>query len=610
MAAPATDAVDPVPGAEARPRRPAPVLLDNATIVIRQAGDQYLLGEEAYRAGEMDRARRHFDAAVLVYLNSGLDIQRDQRLKEGYERLLLDIQSLESEYFASQEETAPPEEEGGPVEELKGITTFLTPDELALEMQKIRPPSAADAFSIPVVMNERVLTFIEAFQKQFRTAFVGGYQRMGQYEEMIREVLRDEGLPEDLIYVAFIESTFKPTAYSKARAKGMWQFMASTGARYGLVRNAYVDERSDPEKATRAAALYFKDLYAMFGDWYLVMAAYNAGEGVPLRAIDRTGKRDFWELAKTRYFRTETKNFVPSILALSIMSRDPGQYGYEGLQKLPRLEFDRVSLDGPTDLSLVARLTSSSVEELRRLNPHLTRTVTPPGYRAYEIRVPKGSGESFQTAYASLTVAERHAELRAGYRVRKGDTLARVGRRFGTSPAAIAEANGVSVNARLVPGMTLQVPGGIEPVSAPSGSRRRASSATLRASAGGGYVVQPGDTLSSIARRSGTTVKKLTDLNGISERAILRPGQTIRLASTQIAQSVSYRTPGPKSGLIAAESSDSDAPRKVAHKVRAGETLFQIAQRYGTSVQSLQSWNRMGAKSKIYPGDVITVYTD
>jgi membrane-bound lytic murein transglycosylase D len=589
--------------------------VDQASIVIREANDQYLLGEEAYRGGNLDRARAHFDAAALAFLSSGLPIHEEPRLREAYARLLQDIQSLDAEALAAADDQeaaeGEPGEETGPVEELKNITSFLTPDELALEMEKIRPVTETVPFSIPVVLNEKVLTFIEAFQNQLRRAFVGGYQRMGQYEEMIRRTLREEGLPEDLIYLAFLESTFKPQAYSRARAKGIWQFMASTGARYGLVRNAYVDERSDPEKATRAAARYLKDLYAMFGDWYLVMAAYNAGEGVILRAIDRTGKRDFWEFTKTRHLRTETKNFVPSILALSIMSRDPARYGYEGLQKDPPLDFDRVTLDGATDLGLVARLTGSSVEEIRRLNPQLTRNVTPPGYRAYQIRVPRGTGESFQTAYAAMPASEKVVQVRSTYRVRKGDSLASVARRFGTSTWALAEANGISPQARLSAGMALMVPGGLEAAQRRGRSRTRGPAAPPVP--GSTYVIRPGDTLSAIARSSGTTVAALASLNGITERTVLRPGRSLKIpgaASGPGPQPAAPKAPEVARGDGGGGPQETAGPRKVAHKVRPGDNLYRIAMRYGTTVESLREWNGLHQSNLIRPGDVLTIYVN
>jgi len=540
-----------------------PILLDQTYVVIREATDKYLLGEEAYRAGDLDRARRHFDAAILAFMTSGLDVRTNPRLKEAYDRIAQDIQSLEAEALTPPEGDRP-EEEKAPVEELKDIKSFLTPEELALEMKKIPPPGELDNFSIPVVLNDRVLTLMEAWQTRFRTAYVGGYQRMGRFEPMIRQVLREEGLPEDLIYLAFTESTFKTSAYSRARAKGMWQFMASTGKRYGLTRNAWVDERSDPEKATRAAARYLKDLYGMFDDWYLVLAAYNAGEGLVQKAIDRTGKKDFWDLMQTRYFRAETKNFVPSILALSLMSRDPSGYGFDGIEKDPPTEFDLVTVDGPADLALVARLAGTTVDEIRSLNPELTRTITPPGVRSYPLRVPAGNGGAFQRGYAALPAAEKIASVK---------------------------------------------------LAAMTGGRR---GRTLRAgSAGGGdyggYTVQPGDTLSDIAREFRTTSKEVAAMNGVSERTTLFPGQKLRVPVQAL------ETPGRSAAqrrAAAAEipsSSRSDAPaqegaQKVAYRVRSGDNLYRIAQRYGTTVENLCTWNGLRKSAAIYPGDMLTIY--
>jgi len=541
-------------GDSGRPRDAGPVVIDQAFLVIREANDRYILGEEAYRSGDLDLARRHFDAALLTFMTCGLDVQNDPRLKDAYDRMAQDIQSLEAEALASSEGENRVDPDDTPVEELKDIKEFLTPEELALEMKKVRPMAAADNFSLPVVLNEQVLTLMEAWQTHFGKAFAGGYQRMGRYETMIRQVLREEGLPEDLVYLAFTESTFKTSAYSRARAKGMWQFMASTGKRYGLARTSWVDERSDPEKSTRAAAAYLKELYGMFNDWYLVLAAYNAGEGLVQKAIDRTGKRDFWELTKTRYFRAETKNFVPSILALSLMSRDPSGYGFADLQKDPPLNSDQVTVDGPADLSLVAKLAGTTVDEIKSLNPELTRGVTPPGVKSYRLRVPAGKGDSFQAAYASLPASQKIANVR----------------------------------------------------SIPSGRGRGRSMDDVYLGDDGRYVVQRGDTLSGIARQFGTSVRAITSANGITEKSLLHIGQSIRVP-------IAGARPTSAAPAKSASSAFSQAPartsaQKVAYRVRRGDNLYRIARKYGTTVESLRSWNGLQSSSAIYPGDVLTIY--
>ncbi len=629
-------------------RSPEPVIVDDVAVLVREATDLYVLGEEAYRSGELDKARRYFDEAILVFIQSELTISGEPRLERAFERIVADIQSLEAEALAAVDEGGPGLEQT-PMDELKDITSFLSPEELAAEMEKVRAPAASDQFSIPIVLNERVLTMMEAFENRFRDAFIGGYGRMGRYEEMIRRTLREEGIPEDLIYLAFVESTFKPNAYSRARAKGMWQFMASTGRRYGLLRDYYVDERSDPEKATRAAARYLKDLHDQFGDWYLALAAYNAGEGKVIRAIERTGKDDFWELAKTRYLRGETRNFVPSILAISIMARDPERHGFEGLEKDPALRFDRVTVEDTASLSLVARLTGSSVETVRALNPELRRSITPPGVRGYELRVPEGTGARFQTAYAALPASEKIAAVDTVYRVRRGDTLSGIARRHGTSVSAICRANGISRNTTLRIGMNLRVLGAPPrgpsyvdfsgPVAGPDGRyvvhrgdtlwaialRHGSTVAELAAlngispeatlypgqaltvkpgsdsePAGEGsedpgastYRVRRGDTLSVIAKRHGTTVAEIAALNGISSRSVIHPGQILNVNPRST----------PSSG------GSGDRGQSVRYTVRRGDSLYEIALRHGTTVRQLKTWNRIRSGNLIYPGDVLTIY--
>lgn len=636
----ATEAAAPAPAP------PEPVVVDATAVIIDKAMEQYNLGEEAYKQGNLDLARKHFDAAVLKFLDSGQDISANPRLKAAFDRVISDIRSLDSEALADSDE--PSDFSETPVEEIQDITSFLGPDEAAAERKKVGATPETEEYSIPVELNEQVLTFIDAFENipRFREAFRGGYQRMGRYEPMIRRILKEEGVPQDLIYLAFIESTFKPHAYSRARAKGMWQFMAPTGKRYGLDRDYYVDERSDFEAATHAAAQYLRDLHEMFGDWYLAMAAYNAGEMKVSRAIARTGKKDFWALSRTRHLRRETKNFVPSILALSIISRDPAKYGHPDLVKDPPLTYDWVTVDGPTEISLVAKLTGSSESEIRELNPKLLRSITPPGVDTFRLRVPAGTGDTFQQAYAKLPDSEKIAEVLARYRVRSGDTLSSIARRHGTTVAAIAQANGLGRRSRIYAGHVLLVPKGGGGWSASAGWADGPV-----ADSSGIYVVRRGDTLSAIAARNGTRVSDLTELNGLSERSILHPGQRLRVSadagsgasddggeeiyytvrsgdtlssiarmhgtSVQGLQSLnglSHRSilhPGDRMRIRPGASAGSAgvvSAQKLTYTVRRGDNLYGIATRYGTTVERLRAWNNMGHRTRIYPGETLDIY--
>lgn len=642
------------PVREAEPQAPSassarePVIIDRATVVINEATEEYLLGEEAFRAGELERAREHFDAAVLVFLDAGEDIAGNPRLQAAFNNIIADIRTLESEAMAEVEDSVQISET--PVEKIQDITSFLSPEELAAEKRKVGRDADPRDYSIPVELNERVLTFIDAFEStpRFRDAFRGGYQRMGRYETMIRRILDEEGVPQDLIYLAFIESTFKPTAYSRARAKGIWQFMAATGSRYGLRRNYYVDERSDPEKATRAAARYLRDLYTEFGDWYLAMASYNAGEAKVRRAIRRTGSRDFWAIARTRHLRRETKNFVPSILALSVMSRDPAKYGHGDLRKDPPLEYDWAVVDGPTDLALVARLTGASTKDLRELNPHIRRGVTPPGVDSFKLRVPAGTGETFQVAYTKLPDSEKIAPIMVRYRIRRGDTLSTIARRHGTTVAAITQANGITSRSRIYAGSTLLVPRG----GTASEWRRVASWQGETAGPDGIYTVARGDTLWAIATRHGTTVRRLASLNGLSSESILRPGQRLKVVegagapAVRPGEEIRYTVrrgdtlshiarrhgttlrdieslngitrhatlyPGQRLRIRPGDAGDgvaSGVGRKVDYTVRRGDSLYEIANRYGTTVERLRLWNNMGRRSRIYPGEILSIYVN
>src|SRR5262249_36034748 len=260
----------------------------------------------------------------------------------------------------------------------------------------------------------------------------------GRYREMIQRIFKEEGIPQDLIYLAQAESGFKPQALSRARARGMWQFMASRGVGYGLRRNFWVDDRQDPEKATRAAARHLKDLYNQFGDWYLAMAAYNSGPGNVQQAVRRTGYADFWELYKRNVLPGETKNYVPIILAMTIMSKNPAQYGLDSVQPDPPLQYDVVMVDYPVDLRLVAECVDAPVEQLIDLNPSLLKR-TAPKDQELNLHVRVGKKDKYEPAIAAIP-AEKRMVWRY-YKVQPGDSLAGIARKYRTTERAISQAN-------------------------------------------------------------------------------------------------------------------------------------------------------------------------
>lgn len=302
----------------------------------------------------------------------------------------------------------------------------------------------------PVVLNERVQFFIDRFRAPDRRERVALWlYRSGHYLGMIREIFRAKGLPEDLAFMAMVESGFNPLAVSRARAKGLWQFMKGTGRRYGLKVNRWVDERLDPEKATVAAADYLTDLYLQFGSWFLAQAAYNAGERKVIRALRRSGRDDFWSLLRVRYLKRETKHFVPAILAATLIGRNPERYGFSAATAAP-LEYEVVTVPAYLSLKLLARHARVTLRELKKLNPELRRGRTPPG-GAYRLKVPKGSAEQIQVALKKLKRTVVHV-------VKPRETLSHIALRYGVTVGELVRLNGLRSRRSLIyPGDRIRV---------------------------------------------------------------------------------------------------------------------------------------------------------
>jgi membrane-bound lytic murein transglycosylase D len=415
-------------------------------------------------------------------------------------------------------------------------TPEASPEAVSMARAEVDADMPTATFDVPVVVNDAVLNMIAAFQSEpLHDKIQAGLSRSGRYLPMIHRIFEEEGLPRDLAMIAFIESSFLPHARSPRSAHGIWQFMPRTGRQYGLRTNGVVDERSDPEKATRAAARYLSYLHDLFDDWYLVMAAYNAGEGKILRAMDRTGARDFWQLASTRTIRRQTKNYVPAFIASLLISRNPGQYGFD-VELQPPLEYETVSLDRPVDIRRLVVTSPLTLEELETLNPELRSYVTPREADGYDLKVPAGSRDAVLLAFASAPTVVPPALRR--YRVRKGDTLWTVARRHGVSVAALAAANSLSSRAHLSIGQILKVPLHGASGGRVAHSRRGASSSdkVARAStpraktlpAGRNYRVKRGDTLYEIAVRYGVSVAEILAVNGLPGSTI-RPGDHLKI---------------------------------------------------------------------------------
>lgn len=384
---------------------------------------------------------------------------------------------------------------------------------------------------IPLALNSKVEYFLYYFQTSGRPSFSRWLSRSSRYIPMMKEILKREDLPEDLVYVAMIESGFQMHARSWANAVGPWQFISDTGRRYSLRIDQWIDERKDPVKATAAAALYLKELYGIFkGDWYLAAAGYNAGENKILRAISMYNTNDFWEISRGAYLKRETKEYVPKLLAAAIIAKDPARYGFTDIAYLTPIEYDTVTIPSRTNLDLAAKLCGTTYESIKELNPDLRHWCTPPNYPDYQLKIPKGSKARFEAEYAKVPENQRYTErvLYSRYKARKKDTLKSVARRFGTSPLVLAELNGLKTKSRIA-GKSLLVP--VKQTADFSHEGQTARSATaLKGSFAKYYTIKSGDTLSSLSKRFNVSTKLLTAWNKLKTTVALKPGRRIIIA--------------------------------------------------------------------------------
>lgn len=295
---------------------------------------------------------------------------------------------------------------------------------------------------------------ISLFSKKIRDRFSLWLSRSGKYLDLMKEILKSKNLPEDIAFLPLIESGFNPAAYSVAKAVGPWQFIASTAKRYGLKIDWWRDERRDPIKSTVAAADYLKDLYDMFGSWNLAMAAYNAGEGKILKALNRTKKDDYWELTSTKYLKKETKEYVPKFVAARMIATNPDEYGFEKIDYHSPFDYDEVIINHPLDLEVAARCADTTIEVIRELNPELRRWSTPPGESTYSLRIPSGKKEEFLENLSKIPEEEWFTIER--YKVKKGDTIKKIASRMGIPISVILELNDGLRNIK--PGETILLP--------------------------------------------------------------------------------------------------------------------------------------------------------
>ena len=510
-------------------RRAAPV--DSATAppeladpAIASATQSFDLGRDAALNGSIECARMYFDAAIAAVQPAGEPPATGARLAFSYE-LWEGIQRYEALSGATEEAGT---SHGQVSPELEAIESpEATPEEISAAREEVAAAIGATSSDVPLVVNDPVLRIVAAFQSDaLHDKIAAGLGRSGRYIPMIQRVFAEEGLPQDLAWIAFIESSFLPHARSPRAAQGIWQFMPRTGRQYGLKFNGIVDERSDPEKATRAAAHYLTYLHELFNDWYLVMAAYNAGEGKILRAMDRTGARDFWQLANTTAIRRQTANYVPAFLASLLISKDPSHYGFDVTLE-PAIEFESVTLDRSVDLRTVAKGMEISDEELQALNPELRSWVTPREPEGYALKIPTGSRETFLVAFAAAPTTV--PPVFRTHKAKKGETLPRIAKRYGVPVTAIADANSLSPRSRVARGQEILIPQKVAVAKAAKTKKGAVKTAEAPAPASKSYRVKSGDTLYRIALRHGVTVAEILAINGLGGTPSLKAGDKIAI---------------------------------------------------------------------------------
>jgi len=475
--------------------------------LIAQVKERFASGEANYREGHLSAARRDFDDAVDWILESGYDPNSDPKLRELFQQVTDTVYTYELQAFRAGDGFSEAPAVPAPIDEVAEVTFPADPK------VRERAEEAARSLShdLPLTVNDIVASYLNFFQTPRGRAIVeNGLRRKGKYQAMISQVLKEEGVPQDLIYLAQAESAFQPLALSRAGARGIWQFVQWRGNEYGLKRSWWVDERMDPEKATRAAAQHLRDLYELYGDWYLAMAAYNCGPGNVQKGIERTGYADFWELYKRNVLPKQTMNYVPIILALTLIAKDAAHYGISVEPEQP-VETDTLKLSRPIDLRLVAETIDVDVETLRTLNPSLLRMTTPddPGF---VLRLPKGTSERFSAEIADIP-PDKWVSWRR-HRVEAGETLSSIAKKYRVTPVSIAEANNLERGASLEPGEKLIIPA-IRPL-------EETKSRLVR------YRVRRGDTLGGIADQFSVTSEQVRKWNGLKSNKVNR-GMVLRI---------------------------------------------------------------------------------
>jgi membrane-bound lytic murein transglycosylase D len=532
----------PVVAVAPAPTPPPPVapVVDPIDALIAQSNRHFENGRRQIQDGHLESARSEFNRALELVMQWQAGPRSDARLRDHFDRLVERISAVEILALAEGDGFAEQRSEPAAIDTL--LDAPEPADATAETARKAENDLESTKYDIDIPLNTRVLSYVEAFSGRLKGYLEEGLGRGARYLPMVQEVFRAEGLPLDLAYVPLVESAFKNSALSRAKARGMWQFMSGTAIEQGLQYDWYIDERADPEKATRAAAKYLKVLYNQFGDWHLALASYNGGPGRVQRSMKRSGKDDFWAISATsRFLPRETRNYVPLILAAIIVARNPVQYGLD-IAPAAEPDIDVVRLNAPADLRRIAEWIDVPVQVLQDMNPELRRWTTPVRMTDYDLTVPMGKAEVLSARLAETT-PEELAPLNR-YTVRKGETIATIARKLKVKRADLAQANYLSERAKLASGQQLIIP--------------RAPTLLLAANDRGEAEAD-----------ADAPVRAVADTGRGGPDTVVAMAAPARRAA-----------PAPE-------------PTRVVHRVKRGETLYSIAQKYNTSVAAVRQTNKL-----------------
>ncbi len=536
---------------------------------------RYALGVAANQQGNWLEAQDQFEEALELLGNldlDGGDTLRERRFEKllneiaaDYKITLLGLGVLSGESSIS-----------AFLQRFESIDNFKALQKGRLE--KIEPTTEKITYDVPIEWNERVENCIIYYQTVARKAFETYLRRSGKYKDLMQGILREKGLPEDLVWLCLVESGFNPKAYSWARAVGPWQFIASTGRKYGLRRNWWYDERRDFVKSTYAACDYLTFLYNKFGSWPLALAAYNGGEGRVERAMKKHRTNNFWKLKLNH----QTANYVPLFMAATIIAKDPARYGFDVEYEEP-LQFDEVVVNRPVDLKKVAKSLGISVEALKELNPELRRGVTPPNYPSYKLRIPVGTKKLFAQRFKSYDA--QGSGLFVEHKVRRGQTLSHLSQRYGVPISVIMELNGLTNKHRLRVGQRLIIPANTRVAQKARSKINLSKKAKKKATKSSIYTVKKGDTLSELAMRFSTTPREIKNANGLRDMHRIKVGQKLIIPKTRSCSGGLFKK----------------------HIVKRGENLSYLAKKYKVSISDIASINNLTNKHLLRVGQRLLI---